>query len=232
MKRKLGFLSIVGIIFIALICIFIVKVGGVDVVEYKVLSKTIDKNDRTLENEKITFLGDSIVDRCNLKALFNKDIVNEGVSGNTTQDILSRLDNTIKLHPTKLFLHFGVNDLRRVNGQKSDVNIDKSIDNYNKIINEIESKSPKTTIYIDSITPVDNGLIAEIYKTDKTYNFSISNHDIKLFNEKLQSLADSKNIVFIRHTGFNPNKETVDGLHPNVQGYIDLKKDLNKFVAS
>lgn len=231
MKRIQRLIIVSFAILVFLSGIIIYKSGGINQTAYKVLSKTVYRS-RNLEVNKITFLGDSIVDRCNLKALFNADIVNEGVSGNTTADILNRLDEVINLKPSTLFLHFGVNDLRQVKGQTNEVNIDNSIKNYSEIIDTIKSKLPNTKIYIENVLPVDNNIIAEKAKTDNIYNFYIDNKDIDVFNTKLEQLALKNNITYIKHLTFNPNTETVDGIHPNIEGYLILKKDLEQYVSA
>ena len=209
---------------------FVYREGGVGYTKYKVYANTI-YNKREFKNNQVTFLGDSIVDKCNLNALFNDgNIVNEGVSGDTTIDVLNRLDDVIKYKPSILFLHFGVNDLKQANKQSNKIDVDKSTYNYSKIIDIIKTRLPNTKIYIESILPVDNNIIAKQHKTDKENGLYISNDYIDAFNTNLKIIALSNGITYINHNTFNATTETVDGIHPNIQGYFLLKNDLKKYV--
>ncbi|MBU3182802.1 SGNH/GDSL hydrolase family protein [Clostridium psychrophilum] len=209
---------------------FVYREGGVGYTKYKVYANTI-YNKREFNNNQVTFLGDSIVDKCNLNALFNDgNIVNEGVSGNTTTDILNRLDDVIKYKPSILFLHFGVNDLKQASKQYTKIDVDKSTYNYSKIIDIIKTKLPNTKIYIESILPVDNNIIAKLHKANKEKVLYISNDYIYAFNTNLKIIASSNGITYINHNTFNPTTETVDGIHPNVKGYFILKNDLKKYI--
>lgn len=212
--------------------VVVYKNGGVAYTKYKVYAKLLYKNKQVKENQ-IIFIGDSIVNRCNLNALYdNSNINNEGISGNNTMDILDRLDNVINLKPSTLFLHFGVNDLRQEKGQINRVNINKSIDNYSKIIDRIKNNLPNTKIYIESVLYVDNNIISEKAKTDIIYNFHISNDDITIFNIKLKQLALDNKITYINHDKFNSTTQTDDGIHPTLEGYFELKNDLKEYVRT
>ena len=64
-------------------------------------------------NDKILFLGDSITERYNFKKYFpNHKIINSGVGGNLTTDILDDLDNRVFIYkPDKVFILIGINDI-------------------------------------------------------------------------------------------------------------------------
>lgn len=220
--------------FVIIICVFIYKYIGIDLLQYKILNKTIMTNSEQFKdkNNSILFLGDSIVYGCNWEALFARnDIVNKGVSGNNTTDILNRIDEIVDLKPKTIFLSFGVNDLRQVNGQYDNIDVDKSIKNYSLIINNIKTNLPNSNIYIESVLSVNNDILKEKSKINNIYNFYIDNYYISVFNTKLKQLAIDNNITYIDNNNFIPSNETtIDGLHPNLKGYIILKKNLNKYI--
>src|SRR5262245_42410399 len=63
-------------------------------------------------HDSIVFLGDSITELCHWSELLqNPSVLNRGIGGDTTQDILNRVDQIYRLRPQKLFLMIGVNDL-------------------------------------------------------------------------------------------------------------------------
>ena len=79
-------------------------------------------------NDNTVFLGDSITDFYNVNRYFNEyNIVNSGISGNTTKDILNDLDNRVyRYNPSKVVLLIGINDF---------LNEDDSVET---VVNDIE----------------------------------------------------------------------------------------------
>ena len=55
--------------------------------------------------DSIVFLGDSMTDNGNWKDLFpHEHVINMGIGGDTTQGLLNRLPQVIRLKPKKIFL--------------------------------------------------------------------------------------------------------------------------------
>jgi lysophospholipase L1-like esterase len=93
-------------------------------------------------------LGDSIVAEAQWSELFpDVKVKNRGLSSDTTQEVLDRLDQVTKDKPAKIFLLVGTNDLSR--GRKlADI-----LDSYERIIRQIEQESPRTKVYVQSVLP-------------------------------------------------------------------------------
>lgn len=170
-------------------------------------------------NSKTVFLGDSITFQEDWNVLFGvSNIANFGISGNTTDDILTRLDAAIESRPQKLFLMIGINDLR------TGKDVPYVFANYEKIISEIRSASPVTVIYIESVLPVDNNIAGPKFGI-------IDAQKIIDLNSQIKSLADGNKIQFI---DLYPNfcgadnrlyvEYAKDGLHLNSHGYAEWKK--------
>ena len=165
-------------------------------------------------SSKTVFLGDSITFLEDWNVLFGvSDIANAGISGNTTDDVLARLDSAISARPQKLFLMIGINDLLR--GR----DVPYVFANYEKIISEIRSKSPDTKIYMQSVLPVDNDISKSRYGT-------VDAQKILELNDKIKTLADDNKLFFLDlYPSFcgADNKlypqYSADGLHPNAYGY-------------
>ena len=172
---------------------------------------------------EIVLLGDSITDRCEWAELFENDnVINRGLSGDRTAGILERLGEVIESKPEKIFIMIGVNDLRH------NYTITSITENYKEIIETIQESSPKTTIYIQSILPVN----VEI-GTPKTKNWRI-----RKMNEIIKDLANDFNIEYIDiHAALldKDNKLDVqyseDGLHINGKGYLVWKSILEKYIG-
>ena len=58
------------------------------------------------------FLGDSLTDFYPLEEFFaGEDVVNRGIAGDKTTDVLKRLEEIKALRPSRLFLQIGINDM-------------------------------------------------------------------------------------------------------------------------
>lgn len=172
------------------------------------------------------FLGDSITDFYDLDKYYNElPVVNSGISGNTTDDILNDMKKrAYQYNPSKVFLLIGTNDLIH---NKSNEEIVEKVE---KIIEEIKENRSKAEIYLQSIYPVNYKLSPYMVKSRK-------NDDIKEINEKLEDYCEDNDITYIdmydllkdKDDNFN-SKYTKDGLHPNDDGYEVITKELKKYL--
>ena len=100
------------------------------------------------DTSDIIFLGNSLTAGFPLQEIFkNQQLKNRGISGNTSKNILQRLDEVTEGKPRKIFLEIGINDIS--NG----VPVDTLLDNVKKIALNVKHQSPKTTLYIQSVFP-------------------------------------------------------------------------------
>jgi lysophospholipase L1-like esterase len=179
----------------------------------------------TNANSETVFLGDSITFQEDWNVLFGvSDIANDGISGNITDDVLARLDAVIRAKPQKLFLMIGINDLLR--GE----DVPYIFTNYEKIISEIRLKSPDTTIYIQSVLPVDNDISGSRFGT-------VDSQKIINLNSKIKSLVDGSRIFFIDLYPYFCGADNKlyagyakDGLHLNSHGYAVWKNLIVAYV--
>lgn len=172
------------------------------------------------ENE-IIFLGNSITDQCEWHELFNNiDIKNRGIGGDDTDGILERLNEVTESKPLKVFIMIGTNDLAY--GKT----VEYVIENYKKIIERIQSSSPETMIYIQSVLPVDYAI---------HYTRPIA--DIMKINYQLKTIVEQKNLTYIDlfsvfktdQDKLNP-EYSFDGLHLNGRGYQVWEKEIIKYI--
>ena len=181
------------------------------------------ENFQNASSGSIVFLGDSITALKDWSSVFKSlCVINAGISGNTTDDIISRVDEAIISKPKKLFLMIGVNDLLR---GKDEAYV---LANYKVISDKIKNNSPDTIIYIQSILPVNNDIMT-VGKIDS--------EKIIALNDKLKTFANGKTIFFIDlypyFCGADNKlykKYSQDGLHPNFFGYAVWKKILDQYV--
>lgn len=231
-----------NIIFFLLVIFVIFKKGGIDYIKKKVLTlgniniqsdlninsyykhKKSQFEVLTKSDDSILFLGDSLTDEGEwVELLGNTNIVNRGISGDTTRRILNRLDAVVDTKPKQIFLMIGINDF--VNEKKS---IEEVLDKYKIILEELKTKLPQTEVFIQSVLPVNNNL---------TY-FLQDNQKVIELNLKLQELAKEFNYQYIdvfSHLADSENqldaKYTTDGVHLNGKAYLIWKEAVEKYVA-
>ena len=178
------------------------------------------------DSNSIVFLGNSLTQNFELAEFFpNYKIKNRGINGDVSAGILNRLKSITALHPNKIFIEMGINDLG------TGVSNDSILKNYNSLIDFIQSECKSTKIYIQSTFPVENG--------GRRYpNFCNErvNAEVVKLNTSLEELAIEKKITFVNvypllelNGQLNP-KYSVDGIHLNGAGYLLWAEILKPFV--
>jgi lysophospholipase L1-like esterase len=169
--------------------------------EAKVMSKSQGSNRLNI------LLGDSLTLWLPTQGLSqDKFWLNQGISGEHSSHVLSRLNAFAQTKPNTIYLMAGINDLR--NG-KSDYEV---LSNMRKIMKELRLHHPQADVVVQSILPTRMG--------------NISNIRIQQFNNHLQNIAQQEGAHYLNLYPFftdaigNLNPEyTTDGLHLSPQGY-------------
>ena len=175
----------------------------------------------------IVFLGNSITQVGKWQELIpHKEVINKGISGDITTGVLARIENCLIAKPAKIFVMIGINDLK----------IGKAIDsitaNQIRIIEKIRRLSPRTKIYMQSILPVNEGMLASIYKR-------LNNTDIAKINTALKLACKQKRVTYIDLRPIMVDENTqlksslsTDGLHLKPEAYLNWVNYLktNKFL--
>lgn len=174
---------------------------------------------------EIIFLGDSITDGCNWGELFgDSKVKNRGISGDTTQGILDRLDEVVESRPARVFLMIGINDLAMGKSPK------EIVDNIKRIVRSIREDSPDTEICLESLLPVNPDFPQFPKHTSKT-------QEVQAINRVLKRMAQESDLRYIDLYGefivednkLNP-EFTNDGLHLTGAGYRVWKGAVAPYV--
>ncbi len=202
------------------------------------LSLSVDDLNNTIEDKNgemerleddytnYLFLGDSITELYNLDKYFSGlSVVNSGISGNITEDILKDMKNRVyDYNPSKVFLLIGTNDLIH------DISVDDIASNIEKIISEIKDNKPQAKIYVESVYPIN-------YNLNKKMVNKRNNDDIMKINEKIKKYCEDNGYTYINMydslldgDGNFSEEYTDDGLHPNENGYEIITKELKKYL--
>lgn len=168
------------------------------------------------ERYETMMLGDSITDEGQWDELLdNTKVQNRGISGDTTDGVLDRL-NSISKGIKQVFIMIGVNDIMR--GKE----VDEVYANYLKIIQTFKDKNIK--VYIQSTL-----YIGESRKA----NF---NPKIEELDARLEKYASENQITFINlNPIFAPQKVlkkefTSDDLHLNGTAYKLWTEQIRKYL--
>lgn len=165
---------------------------------------------------EIIFLGNSITDGSEWVELFGDlRVKNRGISGDTTEGVLYRLNEVTRSKPDKVFILIGINDLSR------NVPKDTVFQNICTIASRIRKSSPKTNVFVQSILPVNASL-------QKFPNHTNKGEEVLWVNQQLKSWCEANQFAFIDlFSRFkNPNDDllnpayTNDGLHLTGEGYV------------
>lgn len=179
-------------------------------------------------DQEIVFLGNSITAAFQIEEyLPGYNIRNRGISGNTTKDILNRIDDIVGKNPGKVFIMMGINDI------VENVPVKKMVINYSRILEKFKNESPETKIFIQSILPVTKE--ASNYFSGDEHKI---NQMINEVNNDLIQLAEESGITYIDlHTIFKSNGElnqdySWDGIHVNARGYERWFELIQPFIVN
>lgn len=179
-----------------------------------------------VDNNDIIFLGNSITHFGEWHELFdNPNIKNRGISGDIVQGVYDRLDPILKGQPAKIFLLIGINDVSH------NITADSIVNATEKLIKEIITRSPKTTLYVQSVFPVnpDFGMFQK----------ATTRGDIVIkINQGLQNICSENNLQYIdvysalkcsENNSLNP-EFTNDGLHLMGKGYLKWAEVIREYL--
>lgn len=158
--------------------------------------------------KEIIFLGNSLTEGGEWQELTgNSRVKNRGISGDVTYGIIARLDEVLSSKPAKIFILTGTNDLKR------GIPVDTIAASFERMLSIIQTQSPKTKIYLQSVFPVNETMTGESYK-------KITNETVLLLNEKLKRMAPKHGSVYVDlhqvltdGNGQLKKEYTLDGIH-------------------
>lgn len=167
----------------------------------------------------VVMIGDSLTEGVIWSEVFpNIKIANRGIGGDRTIDILNRIDPILALHPKKVFILVGLNDLA------TGVSVHDALNHYQKIIARLEQHQIK--VYIQSTVECSR------VRCGKQVD------DVRALNASLQQYAGEHDITFIdlnaqlssKRFGLLP-KYTTDGSHLTAAGYIAWSQMIQPYLA-
>ena len=182
---------------------------------YKVKRKSF--LEEHVREAKIIMLGDSLTDHAKWTDLFpSQDISNHGINGDTTADILDRIELIYKAEPEKVFIMIGINDIRKKN------KFDVIQSNYKIIVNRLIEKNIK--VYIQST----------LLAGQKLHNL---NEKVISLNNILEKFASTSELITYIHLNeafgsdsYLSDEYSYDGLGLNGKGYAIWRDAINPYI--
>lgn len=206
--------------------VFSGKILSEDEVKVQTIEKIKISND-----DNYVFLGDSIFEMYDLEKYYDGlPVVNSGISGNTTEDVLNNLnDRVYRYNPSKVFILIGTNDIFL-----DDYSIEGTVNNIKEIVDDIKENRPFAEIYIQSVYPVSK---SDDDKISEAAVFTRNNKDIKEINKGIEKLCKEKKVTYIDMYSLLVDEEdnlnldyTTEGLHISAEGYEVITKEIMKYI--
>lgn len=173
-------------------------------------------NEFPVLSDGIVFLGDSLTDEARWNEIFpGLKTFNRGVSADRTEHVLARLDQITKAKPYMIFIMIGTNDLRY--GVKQET----IISNYRKILTLIKNKSPKTTIFVQSLLP---------RRAEFQERIESINDELFLLSKESDCAYINLYSAFLDKDGSIKNEYSNDELHLLGAGYLKWKELIEPYI--
>ena len=167
------------------------------------------------------------------KQAYHNTIYPLGIGGNTSEDILNRIDAEANVRIKKkkkryiLIISVGINDSKLTKEGKP-LAIDEK--QFRKNILQLITKAKKYTkdIIFTGIAPIDEKAV------QKVFDFVLTNKRVTQYNNIIRDVCEGKEIPFLdmhkKLLTTNYKKHLPDGLHPNSKGYDIMYKLIKEFL--
>ena len=184
---------------------------------------------------QVVFAGSSLMEMFPINKLLEEHgddtiIYNRGIGGYVTNELLQVTDVCITdLKPKKVFLNIGTNDL-----SNPQIPISQMIENYDRILCQIEEALPQAVIYLMAYYPVNYEAAAEEMKECLKIR---TNEKIERANEEVKKLAQKHGQHYIDvnknlkdEQGRLKAEYTIEGMHIKEEGYAAIYDDVMRYV--
>ena len=193
------------------------------------------EENKTVKYGQTVFTGSSLMEMFPINKLLEEHndsmiVYNRGIGGFVSQELLEVINVcAIDLKPSKIFINIGTNDL-----SDSHISISELMENYDKIISEIEARLPETIIYLMAYYPVNyeaaDENMKECLKIRNNEKIRIANVEVKKLAEKHNQRYININKNLMDEQGRLKAEYTIEGLHINEDGYRAIYDDIIAYV--
>src|SRR5262249_54477836 len=162
--------------------------------------------------------GDSLTAAAPWNEIFPKvQVANRGIDGDTTDDILLRMDTILSVSPNKALIMVGINEI--LHG----VSLHSVFQNYREIVKRLQQAG--VTVIIQSTLECSKDVCG-----DRVYQ-------VRNLNKQLEDFAKGNNIVFLDiNAGLSNSNDgllseySYDGIHLLPNGYVKWSEKIRPYV--
>lgn len=174
--------------------------------------------------EDTVFMGDSIMESLSFNEIIDENRV-ISYMGDTVIKALEHISTLEGIQPKNLVLLYGMNDVILFEETAEWNSIDKFKENYKVLIEDIKSRLPHTTIYIQSPLPV----------TDKATdtNQRLTNDNLDRFREAVKQVCAETGVSYVDISGLgkvDSGLHEADGIHFKKEFYEKWLQYLRGFM--
>ena len=137
----------------------------------------------------VVFLGDSLTEMYDLPAHYSEfDVYNRGISGDTTDHMLERLDsNVIALRPDAVVFLGGCNDIRHGTA------VSEVIENISEIIGRLKTALPENPVIVQSLYPLNTD-VGGVFKNSPG---EATVEKLQDANGQIEALCEAMGVTFV-----------------------------------
>lgn len=201
---------------------------------YRILNEKVIKG-------QILFTGSSLMEQFPINELLMTDrldhiIYNRGIGGFTTADMLKNIDVQIfDLEPSKIFINIGTNDLSYADASFDDL-LAYMLKNYAAILEQIQTRLPKTEVYLMAYYPVNetdkvsgNPWESGMFTNRNNRNLLVANAAVEKLATKYGCRYIDVNRGLTDACGMLKKEFTVEGIHMYANGYRMVLENLKPY---
>ena len=189
-------------------------------------------NKNICRQNQIVLVGDSITELFNMELfdefckVYGVNIYNRGISGDTSDRLLERLDeNVLNINPKAVVLLIGINDLT------AGADVEYIAGNIEATVERIRNSNPNTLIVLQAVYPVNTKMYRSIVLKKAAKKIST-------LNSKIKSIANKYGTDYIDFTnklsdsdGMFSSELTYDGLHPTAKGFSVVANEIESILT-
>ena len=158
----------------------------------------------------------------------NVQVCNLGVAGNTTDDLLKRIEVEIKARVPKIIVFaIGIRDSQFVHSESNNrIPVDKFRSNLIKLL-QIAQKQTDKIIFV-GLTDIDETKTDPVpWNLDESFRTKY----ICQYEKIVESFCNKKDVPIIKLTGLIKKEDLYDdGLHPNTSGHIKIFEKVRDYL--
>lgn len=173
----------------------------------------------------IIMLGNSLTDGAEWNELFdNCHVKNRGIVGDIIPGFFERLEPILKGQPRKIFIMGGVNDISH------GVSADSIVSAMTQVVTTIQTRCPKTEIYVQSMLPFNNDV--RLWKLLKGREQVVvdGNKGLENMCQRLGVTFINLYPLFVGENGKMKPEYTNDGLHLMGGAYLIWRDALLPYI--